>query len=188
MRIFIGIKCSEEIQNYFSKWQEKNKDLPVRFIEYSNFHLTLVPPFWEENVKKIIERFNEFNFGEDFFDLSFDEIKYYPLERPRMIWASGKTPDSLLRLKDDINKHFENLPSLPPSLKLLRTRKLRKDRGYSLHITLARFKQTHISKLPKIRKTKINLRINVDKITLFESRLTRLGAAYRIITQKSLRS
>ncbi|OGH21294.1 MAG: 2'-5' RNA ligase [Candidatus Levybacteria bacterium RIFCSPLOWO2_01_FULL_38_13] len=173
MRIFIGIKCSGEIQKDFLKWQEENRKLPVRFIESSNLHVTLVPPFWEENIEKVIGKFNKFNFDEGFFDLIFEEIKYFPGNRPWMIWVNGKTTKSLLRLHEKLHEHF---------------RREKEKRKYNLHITLARFEEKGILELPRIKQTKINRKMKVNKITLFESRLSRLGATYSIITQKSLRS
>lgn len=177
MRVFIGIKCSEELQKKFSIWQKKNNKLTVRFIKSENLHLTLVPPWYIKNEKEIIDKLKKFNWRGKSFEISFNEILYFPPSNPRMIWAKGKTPAGLSLLQKNLLRHFRN----PPSLKL---REDKEKRAFKLHMTLARFKEGE--ELSEIKNKNIEWAMLIDKIILFESELNPHGAIYSVIAQKSL--
>lgn len=52
MRLFIGIKVSQQLRNKIQTYREKHRDLPVRWIKERNLHITLVPPGKEEDIRR----------------------------------------------------------------------------------------------------------------------------------------
>lgn len=163
MRVFIGIKASEEIQKQVLDLQNTYKNLPVRFIKLENLHLTLVPPWYESNIKKLIKNLNKFSFQKT-FEITFDSISKGPPRNARLIWLTGPEQRSLKILQKDLAK-FLKKPGQKHS---------------TPHITIARFKNRDAAQIPEIRN-KIELKSEVSEITLFESSLSRYGAEYSVI-------
>ena len=55
-RLFVAIKPDAELIENIIHWQKKHKKLPaVRMIKPEYLHLTLVPPFYEDDEKRINE-------------------------------------------------------------------------------------------------------------------------------------
>ncbi|OGH18440.1 MAG: 2'-5' RNA ligase [Candidatus Levybacteria bacterium RIFCSPHIGHO2_01_FULL_40_15b] len=163
MRVFIGIKAPNEIQNQIIDWQEKHKDLPVRFIESRNLHLTLAPPWYENNIKKLVKNLQKFAFPKA-FEVSFNEISIGPLSRPRLIWATGPKHQGLAKMQNEIAKFL----------------KVPKQRYSSPHITIARFKERDALLIPEVNEA-IEFKFEFSEITLFESKLSPLGANYNTV-------
>lgn len=160
MRVFIGIKAPNEIQNQIIDWQEKHKDLPVRFIKRENLHLTLVPPWYETNIKKLIKNLNKFPFQKT-FEITFNSVSKGPSRNARLIWLTGPEQKSLKILTKDMGKFLK-----------------KSGQRYSTpHITIARFKMKEANQVPEI-KEEIELKFEAREIMLFESRLSRSGADY----------
>lgn len=161
-RIFIGIKASESLQSKISKWQEKNKKLRVRFIKPENLHITLIPPWYEENLELPKTLLPQFNFKK--FNITFDEI--YVNLKNKVIWVeSSKPPKSIFELSRHLSSVFP-----------------KKDkREFKAHMTIARFKDNLL--LENLKFKKINWKEKVSKITLFESILGRKEANYKILFQ-----
>lgn len=160
MRVFVGIKAPDKIQNQIIDWQEKHKDLPVRFIERRNLHLTLVPPWYENNIKKLVKNLQKFSFPAR-FEVSFNEISIGPLSRPRLIWATGPKHQGLAKMQNEIAKFL----------------KVPKQRYSSPHITIARFKKHDTLLIPEVNEA-IEFKFEFSEITLFESKLSPLGTNY----------
>lgn len=167
MRIFIGIKASDKLQKQIQNWQEKHKDLPVRFIKPENLHITLIPPWHTQRIDKTIKQFKKFEWVLR-VNLQFREVLFAPKNLPRLIWAEGKAPKDLIYLRKSLHEHFKF--------------KMEK-RSYLSHITLARFKPFDFSLIRKIDlEREINWEMAVQEIILFESKLSLSGANYRIIS------
>lgn len=160
MRVFIGIKANDEIYEQVRKLQEKYRDLPLRFIESRNLHLTLAPPWYENNLKKLLKNLNRFSFPET-FEIGFNEVSIGPPFRPRLIWLTGPKHQDLTKMQSEIAK-FLQIP---------------KQRYSNPHITIARFKEQDASVIPQISDS-IELKFKVAEITLFQSKLSPQGANY----------
>lgn len=160
MRVFIGIKAPDKIQNQIIEWQEKRKDLPVRFIQTKNLHLTLAPPWHESNIKKLLKNLNKFAFPKT-FEVAFDQVSKGPSLRPRLIWITGPEQSEFTKLK----KEFARFLKKP------------KEKHSAPHITIARFKIKEAALVPEINEL-IELKFDVSEITLFESKLLPSGADY----------
>jgi 2'-5' RNA ligase len=171
-RIFIGIPVSLETKKKISIWQEKNKKLPVRFIQNKNLHITLLPPWYTEDVKKIEEKLFYFekigNFYIKFYKISLGPSFY----NPRLIWVEGKTPEKIILLK----KNLEKLLNFKAE-----------ERKFKTHITIARFskKDLNFYNIKKIEEN-INWLENVKSFAIFESLLSKNGAEYKIIKEFKL--
>lgn len=160
MRVFVGIKATGEIQKQIIDWQEKHKDLPVRFIESRNLHLTLVPPWYENNIKKLVKNLQKFAFPKA-FEVSFNEVSKGPLSRPRLIWITGPQQGSFTKLQKDLARFL----------------KKPKEKHSTPHITIARFKKHDALLIPEVNEA-IEFKFEFSEITLFESKLSPFGANY----------
>lgn len=168
MRVFIGIKATGEIQKQIIDWQEKHKSLPVRFVKPQNLHLTLVPPWHENNIKKFVKTLNKFSFPKT-FEITFDSVSKGPQLHPRLIWTTGHEQENLTKLGKVLTKFLKKSKqthSLP-------------------HITIARFKMKEAVLVPEINET-IDLKLDISEITLFESILSPRGAEYSVIEKVRL--
>jgi len=154
-RIFIGIKLSKAMQNQIADWQSKNTDLKVRFITPEIAHITLVPPWLEENIDDLKKKMEAFASELRPFSIYFNKITFGPTaQRPWLIWLEGKG-EEYRNLAKKLRQHFgiesEYKEILP-------------------HITIARFKEGGFKKFPrKTLEEIINWPEEVKNITLFES-------------------
>ena len=167
-RIFIAIKSSAEIQSWASAWNKDKQEWPVRWIPEENLHITLVPPWNEDDISETVNKLKQIQGKVDPFDMEFKKIVYGP--RPnnfRLIWAEGEESKNLVKLKEEIEKIFD--------IKSLK-------RGFKLHLTLARFKPKDFSSLPlKKLNEQINLQERVESVEIIESILKPEGAIYRAL-------
>lgn len=164
MRVFIGIKASEELQTKILDWQEAHKNLSVRFVKPENLHITLLPPWYRANINHLVKYLNSFKTTLEPFELEFNRILFAPKNRPRLIWTEGIYSPPMKKLRNELEKH-------------LKTRKER--RQLIPHITIARFKTEAFASLKNSLDTEdIEWFMKVSKITLFESKLGPKGADY----------
>ena len=170
MRVFVAVPISNELQGKILEWEKFFPDLSVRWLLGKNLHITLVPP-WEENnvegVKNLLEKVeNPAPFEAEFNDVSFGPNP----KSPRLIWASGNAPREMVNLKNNVEKVLEINPE---------------NRPYKLHLTLARFKLEDFRNFSiKNLNEKVLWKERVDSFVLMESRLSRAGADYETIFKK----
>lgn len=174
-RIFIGIPASEELQKMVTDWKNSRNDLlglPIRWVNGKNLHLTLAPPWYEDNVEQIGIKLDSLA-GFRNFEIEFIKICYGPnLSNPRLIWAEGLPSKKLEGLKRRMEEIFkvknENHPWLP-------------------HLTIARFKPEDNKKISaKIINEKISWKEKIESLALFESKLSPNGAKYDILYKVKL--
>ncbi len=166
-RIFIGFKLSENLVSYITNWQ-KQKKFPdfVRFVSPNNLHMTLIPPWYEDEIKRIVLLLSNFLDEQIFynFEVDFVSIKSAPDKKnPRILWLEGKI---IVQLENFRNTLIEKL-------------NLKKERRNLIpHITLARFGKgrslLHFEE-PVFFKEKLK------EIVIFESKLSKNGASYRVL-------
>lgn len=178
-RIFIAIPISQKLRNKVFDWQKKfqpdfgKSNKIIRWLPEKNLHITLIPPWDEENPKKIAESLDKISGKFSPFEIRFDKINYGPDPiRPRLIWAWGRNPRMLSELKSKL----ENIPETP-----------RGKRPFTLHLTLARFNPEDFNSfaLKKLNE-KVDWHETVDSIVLIESHLSSYGADYKILKKISL--
>jgi 2'-5' RNA ligase len=167
MRVFIGIKISEQLQQQILVWQKKFTQLPVRWITGRNLHITLIPP-WEEydvsGLKKLIKEIPT----TDSFEIELQKITYGPNWRqPRLIWASGQTPQKIIQLKQSLEQALQIKSGSRP---------------FVLHLTLARFRPENFSSFPiQNINEKVSWKEKIKSFQLIESQLKRSGAEYKVL-------
>lgn len=114
-RIFIALQISANLQNKIANWSQKYSKLPVRWLAGKNLHITIIPPWYENNIDHVLEVLKNFNGSisarsknhPDKFQLAFRSIAYGPSpSAPRLIWASGLTNRVLVNFKKNLQNHL----------------------------------------------------------------------------------
>jgi 2'-5' RNA ligase len=193
-RIFIAIPISENLQREILEWEENFKNLPVRWLQGKNLHITLVPPWYTDEVEKIKEacrNFKKISQSISYhpieqsdivspFEIEFRKVTYGPdPQRPRLIWAEGKTPAEIRNLKLEIERALNQKPE---------------ERQFKLHLTLARFgprplrqrsgaggSETFSSFPIKKLDEKVDWKERVESFVIMESHLSPEGADYEVL-------
>lgn len=171
-RLFVAVKISEALQKEILVWREKfSGRLPdkVRWLSGKNLHITLIPPWYESNIKDQISKIKEVKVLP--FEISFTKVKYGPNSRcPRLIWAEGKAPKELVRLKRVLEKIFPEYKNT--------------HKEWFMHLTIARFDPSEISSSPvKQLDEEILWRDDISSFVLIESHLSRKGADYEVLEE-----
>jgi 2'-5' RNA ligase len=97
MRVFIGVKASKKLQKKVGEWRRRHADLPVRWIKDRNLHLTLVPPWYEDDGAKAIEKLNSVQFKKH--TITFDRVGIN--FKHKVIWIGKPTEHvTIARFKD----------------------------------------------------------------------------------------
>ncbi|MCL4437609.1 2'-5' RNA ligase family protein [Patescibacteria group bacterium] len=132
-RIFIAVPISKYLQEEIFNWEKKYEKLPVRWLSGKNIHITIIPPWYEDNLEVIIEKLESVK-GEP-FNVEFSKVSYgFDPKQPRLIWAEGKAPEKIIRLKAELEKIFPEYKS--------------EYKDWLMHITIARFDPAAFSSFP----------------------------------------
>lgn len=162
--MFVGIPIEEKLAKQILNWVDiKLEGFPIRKISKDNLHVTLIPPWYEENINKVIEKLELPKIKA--FHFQFDSVSFGPNPRnPRLVWATGEFPQEISELTKILSKSLQKIPER---------------RDYLLHLTIARFKPRDFGRF-KIKNLdeKVMWRQKVDRICLYESKLQRGGAVY----------
>lgn len=172
-RIFIGIPLGEDLKKKIADWRRPHEMLPVRWVPERNLHITLVPPWYEEDIAGVVARLEETVRGYPRFSVQFDCAELGPNKRlPRLIWAAGNASRKFVELGRKLADAFESGGE-------------RQD--FLLHVTLARFRpeETEQIKFPQFAKPE-NWKMTAESVALFESILLPGGAEYRILGEVRL--
>jgi 2'-5' RNA ligase len=167
-RIFIAILLSKKIKEDILNWEEKIKNLPIRIIPQENLHLTIIPPWYEDNPEKTAKKIDAISgkFGE--IEIKFKKIKLGPNKiNPRLIWVEGESPEPLIKLKTELEQILGILPD---------------KKNLKAHITIARFKPFQF-KYFSDKKIEENIEWSekAKELAILESKLLKDGAKYTII-------
>lgn len=167
LRVFIGIKITDDLSKKVEKWKAVHKNFPVRFVDKTNLHLTLIPPLYvhSNEVNKLIYTLKPLALNIKPFNIKFTQISFGPNpKRPRLIWATGPKVSDLSNHRKKITKALN---------------RQEEKRTFVPHLTIARFKP-EIFKEFEVKKLaeKINWKQKVNSFTLFESKLSRSKPQY----------
>jgi len=175
MRCFIAIDVDEKIKDAISALQVELKDFNanLRWVKPENIHLTLkfLGNVDEGMLDKIKRALRVACSGYKNFTLEAKGMGIFPdRRRPRVLWVDIKENDSLKSLQRAIEDA------------MVSTGFERDERGFSPHLTIARFRSSaEIGQLyDKIQlyKERYFGTMNVDSVLLMESRLRPAGAEY----------
>lgn len=170
MRVFIGIQFTQEERDEIEKIQTRYRKIlgeqkSLRWIATHNLHITVVPPWYEQDIDSLKKKIKQGNIDLKPFSAVLTRLTFAPPNLRRLIWLEGSTPPGIVMLQDML-------------LKILS--KPIENRRFSLHATLARFEPRHFSSFRiKHIDEKIHFPMKVSSFTLFESRLLRGGAEYK---------
>lgn len=173
-RIFVAVSISKTLQDkilaWEKRWQSASRRIPVRWLAGKNLHITLVPPWYTEDVEAVKQQLAKVRFvgTKGDFVMAFRRVTYGPDPRhPRLIWAEGEAPREMVALKEKIEKALRVKPER---------------RAFLLHLTIARFRTETFSSFPvKTLNKKVAWRDTVSSFVLMESRLSSAGADYEIL-------
>ncbi len=184
-RIFIAINLPEDIKRRFIDYQNKWRDLPIRWTKKESLHITLAFIGYVNNdglveacrVSKEVAGHNPP------FSITLNQICYGPPKKipPRMIWTVGEKSKEFTELRDSLQKSLVSSQGLSFSSE---------KREFSPHITLGRIRQWEWQRIepeerPEIGE-EINLNFSVNSIEVMESELKRGGANYTILQSDQL--
>ncbi len=99
VRLFIAYMLSNHFQEKLIQWKQLHTHLPVRWTPAENLHVTIIPPWYEQNLN-IIEKLLEEHLTYPAFSLKFTDIGPGPSpENPRLIWTTAPSSDVILKLR-----------------------------------------------------------------------------------------
>ena len=184
-RVFIAIKISKPLEDEIKKWTEDFTKIAgwpfdesrfprqvnhVRWLSKKNLHITIIPPFEVENIELVSDKLKNAEWKINSFNIHFAKASFGPNPRsPSIIWAEGRTPNEILKLKDALERELQINAGR---------------RSFLTHITLARFRPELFSSF-KIKKLneRINWNESVSSFVLMESRASPEEADYEILEE-----
>lgn len=176
-RLFIAIKISEETKSKILSLQREYPDINVRWLYGHNLHITLIPPWYEDDTEKVKSVLKTLENKIGGFNVKFSKITYGPPRDFRMIWATGTLTKEIINLKS-------SLQDLLIKEKII---KIPENRPFLLHLTLARFHSEDYKFFgTKILNKNISWEIKISSIVLMQSHLTRTHAEYKILEEINL--
>ena len=173
-RIFIAINLPEDIKKKLTNYQNKWQELPVKYTNKENLHITLIFLGYinDEELVKICNITKKVVSRNQSFSINLNKICYGPPNKkpPRMIWVQGEKIQELTNLNQDLEKSLINS---------------NEKKVFSPHITLGRlkqweFRQIEQEKIPEINE-EISLNFEVNSIEVMESQLKPSGSKYTIL-------
>lgn len=169
-RVFLALPISERLQGEIQTWEQQFKNIPVRWLKGKNLHLTLIPPWEENNIGKLIEALKREELRIGSFEINLNRVSFGPNPRePRLIWAEGQTPPQLLQLKSSLEQTLGFRPDPRP---------------FRLHLTLARFRPEQFKSFPTATMNEtVEWHDTISHVVLFKSHLLPTGAEYKTLCQ-----
>lgn len=171
-RIFVAINLPKEIKAKLAEVQSKMRDLPVRWADPSNTHLTLWFCGWVEegDIKNIEDKITEEIENVTPFEMEIGELGAFPdVEHPHIIWVGAKVPDSIEDLFRKLNQWGKKKGFNCD------------ERKFSPHLTLGRLKERirdFEGIICSLGKVEIG-RFKADQIDVMESLLSKNGVKYK---------
>lgn len=156
-RVYVGIMVPQEVGRELASFHDMLAPLPVRFIPPKDMHLTLLPPWAENDLSGAMQKFNDALYAVPSFTLELQKISYGPSPlNPRLVWALCAHTDEILDLKKRLLHEFdkqvdEKVPFVP-------------------HITIARFtRESRDANVDIPLDIPLNMRMTVDAVQLIQS-------------------
>ena len=175
-RVFIGIPIDKQSQQHINRLLKPTMDSrrDIRWVAENNRHLTLAflgnRPISE--VEYLLRMFDESYQQETRFQYRLSSLTRFPDPRGRIIALTNEPTEPL-----------DNLFQI--TLKLLRRNEIEFDRKkFRPHVTLGRIRRPkHIK---KTFEQHIKIKLDITKITLFQSTLTESGSIYLPLKETQL--
>ena len=174
-RIFIAASVSKTLKEKVLSFQNHCKSQYLRCLTAEDLHITLVPPWKEDNMDNIKKIFSQLELNIASFNVQFDKICYGPVYNQKCLWAEGKYTRNLNELRIAIYQGFREKEIELPLER----------RRFLLHLTMGRINPDNVKKTPKINET-ILWNEYINNICIFESTLLPEGATYSIVSKINL--
>jgi len=170
-RLFVGIKIVAEIARELASIALSLGNCAVRLIPVDDIHLTLVPPWSEENIEAAAEALREALRTIGSLDLIFEHVTYGPSpEWPKFLWAECAPTNELLLVRKHLLCAFGQIDERP----------------FRPHVTLARLGDNG-RKIARVHPMdmQLSLRQRIHAIELFQSPQQQ-GRGYKIVASVPL--
>lgn len=183
-RIFIAINLPQEIKKELSGYAKKWPDLPAKWTEQDNLHITLnfLGDLTDIQMADACIIAKEVAENHSAFEFRLSKITYGPENKipPKYVFCSGEKSQALSDLKNDLEDALlEKIPYKPDGT------------GFHPHITLARISEWEFRKIEPEERPEVNemldLSVFVESIEVMESELTKSGPRYTIIESHELK-
>ncbi|MCX7591992.1 MAG: RNA 2',3'-cyclic phosphodiesterase [Kiritimatiellae bacterium] len=176
IRAFVGVEVGEEVRRSVAQLQTHLKRFSgsAKWVDPASFHLTLV--FYgeipEETVQLLSAALDNVATLVKPFDCCISGVGFFgPAAAPRVLWAGIRDGvDELARLQELLTGESRRIGLVV------------EDRAFAPHLTVARFRVPRAAAClpPQLKRWQEYEfgRFRVDRIVLFQSRLTPSGAIY----------
>jgi 2'-5' RNA ligase len=183
-RIFIAINLPEEIKKQLFLYSEKWPELPAKWTNKDDLHITLefLGDLTDVEIGDVCYAVKEVASRHKPFSINLNKVLYGPPKKipPRMVWADGENSEELLDLKNDLQEYLLEKIAFRPE----------PGRTFIPHITLARISEWEFRKFDLEERPEINEDIDlvffVESIEVMESELRREGPVYTILESHNL--
>ncbi len=171
-RLFLAIELDELHRECISEFVDVNHELNLRWVKPENWHITalFLGNIPSKDVNILIEKVNQLMNSISPFELKTERFLFMPPSRPRMLWLRFENSRSFSNLNVILSKAL--LGSDP-------------DRPAKAHITLSRFKYAPKKHMLSVPLPDVPLCVN--RLVLFESKLSKEGAEYQMLNAWELK-
>lgn len=166
-RIFIAYTISENLKKNIKEWTKELHEFPIRFVPEENLHITIIPPWHEDNIELVQEKLRNLQKPQSFF-LTLSSVTIGPEGKtPWVFWIRSKPSEEMNVLKTKLENHLQLVAE---------------KRDYFPHITLARFTKDKYEQFPKKEfKKHIQFQEEINQFSLVESIFSLEGSSYSIL-------
>lgn len=178
-RLFIGISIPKNLKKRIFQLVDKEyKDLPVKWVQPNNFHLTLnfLGYVRDENIPKVCQAIEKAAGNTEFFEIDFRRIDFGPNAiTKKMIWVTGEKSENLENLKFKLDMALGFF--------------VREKKKFIPHITLGRIRSGMWSRLerePPVERD-FSFSLDVSSLELLESRFEKGKRIYYVLESFSLK-
>ncbi|MCX7995439.1 MAG: RNA 2',3'-cyclic phosphodiesterase [candidate division WOR-3 bacterium] len=171
MRTFIAVEIPEKYRRVIWKLIEEHKDknLPVKWVEFENLHITLkfIGEIDEKKLDSIFSVLSEVSNKTKRFSISLKNIGCFPgIRNPRVLWIGiGEGAEELIRLALEIENS------------LVRLGIKKEEKKFHPHLTIGRVK-TFCNVENFLNQSIQTDKFEINEFVLFKSTLTPSGPIY----------
>ena len=184
-RVFIAINLPGDIKKELFAYSEKWPELPAKWTEKDNLHITLefLGALTDVEVGEVCVIVKEVAERHSSFSLNINKVLYGPPKKmpPKMVWVEGGKSEELSELREDLENSLTEKVKFVPE-----------NRTFAPHITLARISATEFRFIEPEERPEINenfdLTFTVESIEVMESELKRGGPVYTVLESHELKS
>ena len=178
-RVFTSIDLPEELKNRLLALKNDYPDLPARWTNRENIHITLnfLGNVDDNQLKDVLDKAESVALKYEPFVIETDRILCGPPGKfpPRMVWLNIKENEALAKLQRELENELFSLESF--------RFKKSEQRKYHPHITLARIKSFAFRKMsnPPDINIPLDFSFEVASFEIVESELEKGGSIYTIL-------